>query len=248
MYAAGLGAKIVSMRAPVQAAAGLEELGSELAVGELGPCGNLATGSPCRGFEAGGVLARCICVNLQNEDTVAEVKQLLSDASGAAVSRSIVWTAADQQVLADWAESLAGVHAPDVRHPWRSGIVTVAELLQRTEIGDIYPTGQGILALLDGAGCMPDEATVCPSFPVLTGAIDALREGAGALNELDSIKVYPPYFGETSGTQQIQPGQSPPAGAELFVDLGLKQSSHWLGWAATLLGATVAGVWLVSRG
>ncbi len=248
MYLTGLGAKIVRMRAPVQAAAGLEDVLDDVEVGDLGVCGNVATGRPCRGFAAGGILEQCVCVNLHDADTTAEVKHLLSTAAGERVSASLVWTLADEDVLAAWAEARSGVHLPDVSRPWRSGYVSVGDLVQRTEAGDIYPTGQGILALLDEAGCMPDAEGVCPGYDRLNGAIEALRAGAGALDETAAVKVYPPFFGETSGRKVIQPGDAPPSGAELHVDLGISRSSAWLGWTALVVGTAAAALYWRTRG
>lgn len=246
MYRAALGAKIVSIVRPTQAAAGVDELLADLEVGDLGICAKIPTGSACRGFEAGGVLGRCVCVNLQDPDTTAEVKQLVSTASGKPLSKSMVWTLADEDALAGWAETYAGFYGPDLRHPWKSGAVSVADLLQRTEAGDVYPTGQGLLALFDESGCIPDERGVCPPYARLNDAILALRSGAGALDEVDSVKLYPPYFGETSSSSSIRPGQLPPSGAELHVDLGLERSSAWLGWTAAGL-AVAAAWWLKER-
>lgn len=239
--------KIVSAPMPRRAAAGVDDVIGDLEVGDLGICARISTADPCRGFEAGGIVGRCVCVNLHNPQTTAEVKQILSNATAQPLSASVVWTLSDQEVLAEWAENFAGVYMPDVRRPWKSGVVGVDDLLQRTEVGDIYPTGHGLLALLDESGCMPDAEGVCPGYSTLNAAIRALREGAGALDEVSSVKLYPPVFGETSGKQAIVPGQAPPSAADLHVDLGLDDSSAWLGWLAAGVGALGAVWWWKER-
>lgn len=244
MYGAReLSGKIVSMRAPVQAQAGLDDVRGELEIGDLAACGNLPTGAPCRGFEGGGVLGRCVCVNLSDAETSAEVKQLVATAAGRPMSKSVVWTFADQEVLAGWAEEYSGVYLPDLRRPWRSGYVSVSDLLQRTAPGDAYPTGHALWALLDAAGCEPPD---CPAYDRLSDAVAQVREGAGALDEVSALSVYPPRFGETSGNDTIEPGEAPPTGDELHVDLE-KRPGPWLGWGAAAVAVAALVWWQVRR-
>jgi len=232
--------KIVSMRAPCQAAAGLGQLDvSELPLGDLSACGNIQTGKSCRGFEAGGILARCVCVNLSQTHTSLELKHVLSDVTGAELARSGVWNEADEATLLEWAEEAAAVFGPDVRRPWASGVVEAGDLLHRTQSGWAYPSGHGVLLMLEQAGCLGESGSTCKRFPSLSGAVDQLFSDVGPGDVLASIKTYPPKVGAASGTQPPIRSGEPPGTS---VDVELRASSASLSPLLWVAAATVAGV------
>lgn len=237
-----------------QAAAGLGDIDVvDLPVGDLGPCGNLDTGTACRGVELGGILAHCTCVNLSETATMLELKQMVTDATGLSTVAASVWTAADQAALLAWADEDSGLFLPDVRRWWRSGYVSADDLLQRTSDGGVYPTGAGILALADRAGCLQDGPSGlemgpgCTRFPAIAAALGRFYSIVTPSAE-DGIAVYPPPFGEAVGpVDPLIPGGDP---TEVLVLVRLPEGRRggveWLGWS--LAGAAVAAAaWALTR-
>ena len=257
MYVAGshgVGAKIVSLDPVLQASAGLGDIDVfDLDVGDLAPCANIPTGEPCRGMEAGGILQRCACINFSETDTLLELKQMVSDATGRTTTLAGVWTQADEAALLAWADEDSGFFLPDVRRWWRSGYVSVDDLVQRTQSGWAYPTGPGVLALADRAGCLQDgdaglELGPCGRFPHLRKALERLLSVIHGAPE-EGLAVYPPLFGEIGEAHppQIEPGGVTPTEDTLvLVPLSGRLQVHWLVWSAAG-AAAAAAVWSLSR-
>ncbi len=262
MYAAApsaVGAKLVSIDPPVQAAAGLGAVDvADLPVGDLGACGNLPTGTPCRGVELGGILAHCTCINLSETPASIELKQMVTDVTGLSTDGTAVWTSTDQAALLAWADEASGLYLPDVRRWWKSGWVSVDDLLQRTAsealqtpgLPGAYPTGAGILALADAVGCLVDGDTGlqlgpgCARFPALSSAITRYFSILTP-NPEEGISVYPPTFGEPpEPPPEVIPGGDP---YELLARLpdARRGGLEWLGWL--LAGAAVAAAVILPR-
>lgn len=259
MYVAGphgVGAKIVSLDPAVQASAGLGDIDVfDLDVGDLAPCANTPTGEPCRGMEAGGILQHCTCINFSDTDTLLELKQMVSDASGRTTTLAGVWTQADEAALLAWADEDSGFFLPDVQRWWRSGYVSVDDLVQRTQSGWAYPTGPGVLALADRAGCLQDGdrglevGPGCGRFPRVRKALERLLSVIHGAPE-EGLAVYPPLFGATSQADppQIEPGGVTPTEDTLnvLVPVAGGVQVHWLVWSAAG-AAAAAAAWGLSR-
>lgn len=226
---------------------------AELPVGDLAPCAAYETGAACRGMTAGGIAGHCTCVNLSEIDTALELKQLLTDVTGISTVLWDAWTGADELVLLAWAESATGLYLPDVNRWWRSGLVGDEDLLRRTPgpgLGRAYPSGAGILALLDEAGCIElgdglPHPGPCARYPRLRAAL-ARYYSIVSPDPEDGISVYPPVFGESSAAAPpIEPGGPVPTAATLRVSVGGPPPLQWLPWslAGAALAATAWGVW-----
>lgn len=249
-----LGAKIVALDPAVQAAAGLGQIDvfEDLSEGDLSRCSKISTGRDCRGFTFGGILGRCVCLNLAETDTMLELKQLLSDVTGEPTTKSSVWTPEDERILLGWAEETAGVHPPSIQRPWLGGLVGVDDLLQRTSGGIAYPTGAGVLALLDVAACIVETqeglavAAPCRRYPRLSDAVTKVLSMPGGIDPSAQIGVFPYIYGVPSTTPPpIQPGGETPTGVELDVELaGGRWSPVW--WSLLGAGAVLAA-YAVSR-
>lgn len=253
---AAVGAKLVSLDPPTQAAAGLGGIDVlDLPVGDLSVCGNLATGESCRGLELGGIIAHCTCVNLSQAAPVLELKQMLTDVTGLPTDAATTWTAKDETALLAWADDAAGLHLPDVQRWWASGWVSVDDLLQRTQDGRPYPTGAGVLALADAAGCLADgdaglePGPGCERFPSIGSALERYFDVVLPDPE-EGLAVYPPAFGEpTSPPVEVVPGGNPlelPLARDVRLPQRPEARLQWLGWS--LAGAaTAAAAWALAR-
>lgn len=239
--------KLVSIAPPVEAAAGLGADVADLPIGALGPCGAVATGESCHGVELGGMIGHCTCVNLSETATLIELKQLLADVTGVAVTPVSVWTAANSALLVQWADAASGLFFPDVRRWWASGYVRVSDLVQRTASNGVYPTGAGILALCDQAGLLvetPEGLRPGPDaelFPHI-GAALARFYSIVHPNAEEGMAVYPPVLGEAAGQEPapLEPGGTPLLVPQVRLSLGRSPALQWL--VAAACAAAGAGV------
>lgn len=252
MNYSGVGAKIVSLTPAYQAAAsvGAIDIFDDLDVGNLGECAGRATGEPCRAFTGGGILDWCVCINLSENQTLLELKQLVSDVTGQTMSGGFAWTTADEDVLLAWADDESGLHSPSMRHPWIGGWIGVSELLQRTESSWAYPTGRGILALLERTGCLAVNGGVggCDKYPRLMSAVSELGTAGGQGAGFERVVLYPPRFGAVAREPgPIEPGGDVPDATRIELELQGATPLSGAVWGLVGVGVVVGAYALVTR-
>jgi len=212
----------------------------ELDEGDLTRCGGTPTGSPCRGFAAGGIIEFCRCINLSDPATTADVKLALMRATGSAMSSGAIWTEDDEAVLLGWVEETAGLYLPDVRRPWLSGYVTASSLAHRTESGFAYPSARGILALLDH--CIGEGFSGCEAYAALNAAVGQLGVGVAPI---DALVVYPPIFGAPGGGPAPARQEPLPPEDERPEEEREPERASVIGWVFLGAVAVVAGYWIM---